>query len=161
MSKTNRLTKLSLLLAISIILHLIEPSLPLPIYGVKLGLANIMGLVTLIMFGFKDMIYINILRVLLSSLLRGIIFGTAFWLSLCGVLLSTIVVILLNRKQQHSLYFLSVISAIFHSIGQILCACYIYQTIYLMYYLPMMLLLAVPTGLLTGMLANEALKRIR
>ena len=126
MSKTNRLTKLSLLLAISIILHLIEPSLPLPIYGVKLGLANIMGLVTLIMFGFKDMIYINILRVLLSSLLRGIIFGTAFWLSLCGVLLSTIVVILLNRKQQHSLYFLSVISAIFHSIGQIImCLLYL------------------------------------
>ncbi|MEA5026160.1 hypothetical protein SDC9_153000 [bioreactor metagenome] len=162
MNKTKRLTKLALILAISIVLHLIEPNLPIPVYGVKLGLANIMGLVTLMMFDYKDMIYINILRVLLSSLLRGIIFGTAFWLSLSGVLLSTFAVILISRRNQLSLPFLSVISAIFHSVGQLLCACYIYQTMYLLYYyLPIMLVLAVPTGLLTGLLAGEVLKRIR
>lgn len=161
-NKTQKLTKLSLLLAISIILHLLEPNLPIPIYGVKLGLANIMGLVTLMMFGFKNMIYINLLRVLLSSLLRGIIFGTAFWISLSGVVLSTLVVILINRNQKVSIYFLSVISAITHSIGQLLCVSYIYQSFYLMiYYSPMLLILAIPAGLLTGLLAKEALKRIQ
>ncbi|MEA5017276.1 MAG: Gx transporter family protein [Erysipelotrichaceae bacterium] len=162
MNKTQKLTKLSLILAISIILHILEPNLPIPIYGVKLGLANIMGLIALKMYGYKDMIYINVLRVLLSSLLRGIIFGTAFWISLSGVMLSTFVVIILDRKNQLSLYFLSVISAVVHSVGQLLCVSYIYQTFYLMlYYLPMLLILAIPTGLLTGLLSKEALKRIR
>ncbi len=162
MNKTQKLTKLSLILAISIILHILEPNLPIPIYGVKLGLANIMGLVALKMYGYKDMIYINVLRVLLSSLLRGIIFGTAFWISLSGVMLSTLVVVILDRKNQLSLYFLSVISAVVHSVGQLLCVSYIYQTFYLMlYYLPMLLILAIPTGLLTGLLSKEALKRIR
>ena len=162
MNKTQKLTKLSLILAISIILHILEPNLPIPIYGVKLGLANIMRLIALKMYGYKDMIYINVLRVLLSSLLRGIIFGTAFWISLSGVMLSTFVVIILDRKNQLSLYFLSVISAVVHSVGQLLCVSYIYQTFYLMlYYLPMLLILAIPTGLLTGLLSKEALKRIR
>lgn len=162
MNKTQRLSKLALLLAISIILHIIEPNLPIPVYGVKLGLANIMGLVTLMMFNYKDMIYINLMRVLLSSLLRGIIFGTAFWISLTGVTLSTLVVILINKNKDHSLYFLSVISAITHSIGQLLCVSYIYQSLYLvMYYAPMLLALSVPAGLLTGLLAKEALKRIK
>ncbi|MDD2592045.1 MAG: Gx transporter family protein [Erysipelotrichaceae bacterium] len=162
MNKTQRLSKLALLLAISIILHIIEPNLPIPVYGVKLGLANIMGLVTLMMFNYKDMIYINLMRVLLSSLLRGIIFGTAFWISLTGVALSTLVVILINKNKDHSLYFLSVISAITHSIGQLLCVSYIYQSLYLvMYYAPMLLALSVPAGLLTGLLAKEALKRIK
>ncbi len=162
MNKTQRLSKLALLLAISIILHIIEPNLPIPVYGVKLGLANIMGLVTLMMFNYKDMIYINLMRVLLSSLLRGIIFGTAFWISLTGVALSTLVVILINKNKDHSLYFLSVISAITHSIGQLLCVSYIYQSLYLvMYYAPMLLALSVPAGMLTGLLAKEALKRIK
>jgi len=42
-SPTRRLTLITMLLAMSILMHMIEPSLPIPIPGVKLGLANIRG----------------------------------------------------------------------------------------------------------------------
>ena len=96
-SKTRRLTLLTMLLAMSILLHMMEPSLPIPVPGVKLGLANILGLITFFMFSYKEMFNVNLMRVLIASLLRGIIFGTGFWLSMAGVLLSTTMVILLRK----------------------------------------------------------------
>ena len=83
-SPTRRLTLITMLLAMSILMHMIEPSLPIPIPGVKLGLANILGLITMFLFGIKSMIMLNLMRVIIASLLRGIIFGTGFWLSMVG-----------------------------------------------------------------------------
>jgi len=157
------MVQLTMLLSMSIVLHLIDQSihLPIPIPGVKLGLANIMGIMALYMFGYKEMISVNFLRVLLSGLLRGSIFSTGFWISFSGVILSTLVVILLYRILKETLVVLSVISSIFHSIGQLCMVSFLYQTVNMFWNLPMMLLLAVPMGILTGMVAQEALKRTR
>ena len=58
-SPTRRLTLITMLLAMSILMHMLEPSLPIPIPGVKLGLANILGLITLILFDAKSMILLH------------------------------------------------------------------------------------------------------
>ena len=60
-SPTRRLTLITMLLAMSILMHMLEPSLPIPIPGVKLGLANILGLITLILFDVKSMILLNLI----------------------------------------------------------------------------------------------------
>lgn len=150
-----------MLLTMSILLQLIEPGLPLPVPGVKLGLANIMGLVTLYMFNEKDMLVVNLLRVLLASLLRGTLFGTAFWLSLTGVLLSTVMVILLKKLTPMSIIGLSVASSVFHCLGQILAITVIWENVMMVTYLPMMWILSVPTGILTGTLSKQVLKRMK
>ena len=59
-SPTRRLTLITMLLAMSILMHMIEPSLPIPIPGVKLGLANILGLITMFLFGIKSMIMLEV-----------------------------------------------------------------------------------------------------
>lgn len=159
-SKTRRLSLLTMLLAMSILLHMMEPSLPIPIPGVKLGLANILGLITFFMFSYKEMFNVNLMRVLIASLLRGIIFGTGFWLSLAGVLLSTLMVVVLRKTTRLSIIGLSVASATFHCLGQILVICFLNSTWLMVYWLPIMWLSAVPTGIITGTLAHQVLRRI-
>jgi heptaprenyl diphosphate synthase len=71
---TKRLVTLSIFLSISIVLSIVESFLPvIPIVGAKLGLANIMTLVILSLYGEKDAFVVVILRVLLVSILRGLL----------------------------------------------------------------------------------------
>ena len=160
-TKTKRLAVLSMLVTMSIILQLVEPGLPLPVPGVKLGLANIMGLITLFMFSSKEMYVVNIMRVVLAFLLRGNIFQTAFWLSLTGVLLSTTMVVILKKTTPMSMIGLSVASSVFHGLGQVIAVSYIYQSIFMISYLPIMWVLSIPAGILTGVMSVQVLKRIK
>ena len=65
----KKFSRLSMFLAISIVLNIIESMLPLlngvMIPGLKLGLANIIVVFVLYTYGFKEAIYISILRVFL------------------------------------------------------------------------------------------------
>lgn len=157
----RRLTLMTMLLAMSILLHMVEPALPIPVPGVKLGLANIVGLITLFLFGVKEMVTVNVMRVVMASLLRGILFGTGFWLSLSGVLLSTIVTILLYKQNKLSKIGLSVASGAFHGIGQIGALILINNTVMMIYWLPMLWFSSVPTGYVTGTLSVQVLKRLK
>jgi heptaprenyl diphosphate synthase len=157
----RRLTLMTMLLAMSILLHMVEPALPIPVPGVKLGLANIIGLIALFLFGIKEMITINVMRVVMASLLRGILFGTGFWLSLSGVLLSTLMTILLYKQNKLSKIGLSVASGAFHGIGQIGALILINNTVMMIYWLPMLWFSSVPTGYVTGTLSVQVLKRLK
>lgn len=161
LTSTRRLTLITMLLAMSILLHMIEPSLPIGIPGVKLGLANILGLVALYLFGVKEMLMLNLMRVLIASLLRGILFGTGFWLSLGGVALSSFAAIVLVFHKKLSPIGVSIGSSAFHGLGQILALIFINQTLFMIYWLPLLWATAVPTGLVTGALSVQVLKRIR
>lgn len=158
--KMHKMAALAVLLACAIVLQLLEPQLPLPVLGVRLGLANIIGIIALKKYGWKSMVGINLLRVLLSSLLRGTIMGVGFWLSLSGTLLSTISVIIANRFTKLSMAGLGILSSAVHCLGQMLAVCAIWSSFYLIGYLPVMWLLSIPTGFLTGWLASRVLKLI-
>lgn len=159
-NKVRKMTIIMMLLAMSVVMHMFEPVIPLPVPGVKLGLANIFGLVALFLFGVKEMVSLNILRVIIASLLRGIIFGTGFWLSLSGVLVSSVMVVLFYRYTKLSLVGLSMVAATFHNVGQIMAIIIIWSSLFLIYWLPPMIWLSIPTGILTGTLAKEAIKRV-
>ena len=161
--KVKRMTYITMLLAMSVLLHLLESmiELPFPVPGVKLGFANIIGLIAFFLFNFKVMVGLNLARVLLASLMRGILFGFPFWMSLAGVSLSTLMVGIFGFKKKLSCMMLSVVSAVFHCVGQIIAAYFMTGTTTILYYFPIMLLLSIPTGLLTGYLATEVIKRIQ
>ena len=159
--RIRRMTIVTMLLAMSIVFHMLEPTVPLPVPGVKLGLANILGLIALYMYGPKEMFAINFTRVLIASLLRGIIFVTGFWLSLSGVALSSLIVVLLKKTTPLSPVGLSVASATFHNVGQILAIMVIWSSVMMVYWLPVMIWMSIPTGILTGSLASQVLRRIK
>ena len=158
----NRLKKevfLALLCAFAILCNILEGQffhfLP---YGLKIGLANIFALVVWKKYGWKEMVFLNLIRVLVSSLLKGTLFATPFWISLSGILLSTFILILAHKKA--TLFFASLLAAVGHNLGQLLMVMFFYRQANLMILLPILTAIAVPCGLLTAWIAGEILKRI-
>mgnify|MGYP002564352242 FL=1 len=157
----KKFTRLSMLLALSVALNIIETSLPLLngyIPGLRLGLANIVTLFILYEFGLKDALYIGILRVFLVGILRTGIFSTTFFFSLTGVLLSILFMYLAKRFLNLSIIGVSIIGSIAHSTGQVLASIFILQMSSMIYYLPWLLLFSIPTGILVGILCKQLVK---
>ena len=75
----RRVASLSLIVALGVVLHRLEVLLPLPSPWVKLGLANIMTLVTFIFFGFRDALTVTFLRVILGSIISGTFLSPTFF----------------------------------------------------------------------------------
>lgn len=159
----KKITRLSMLLALSVILNIIESFIPLfngAIPGLKLGLANIIVLVVLYLFSFKEAIYISLLRVLLVGILRTGLFSMTFFFSLGGAVLS-IIVMGLVKKTKLSIIGVSILGSLAHSVGQILIAIVLLKNIYIIYYIPWLLLLAVPTGIITGLISKALVNNLQ
>ena len=84
--------------------------------GYKIGLANIAGLFALYMYDEKSLAYVSLLRIILSSLMQGMLFSVSFWLSLSGGILACIAMILAYRSKAFSIYGVSILGASFHKI---------------------------------------------
>lgn len=163
MMRRNAVKKMSLitmLTAMAILIHSVEPNMPIPIPGVKFGLANAIALVALFLFNFKVMLRINIIRVLISSLIRGIFLGIGFWMSFSGMLLSSLLMLLAKRFTKMSAIGVSLAGAYGHNIGQIIALIVINNTWGMIYWLPFMLFSSIPTGLITGYLTKLILTRL-
>jgi len=161
MNKTKKLTFVTMLSALAIVANMIEnaflPELPL---DVRFGIANIMAIIAIKLFSSKEMLVVNIMRVTLGNLLAGTIFGTRFFIAIGGIILSSISLIITD-KLDCSIPFTSIVSAFFHTAGQILVVCYIYSTTYMLTALPLYVFASLASGLLTGLIASAALKRIK
>lgn len=160
--KTKKLVYLALLSAFAIVLHTVDYYLssPLPL-GVKLGLANIISLVVIVVYGVKDMLIVNAFRVIVSSLMTGSFMSYPFFMSCGGVLLSSCVLVLLKKQTSLPIVSSSVIAAISHNIGQIIVLSFVMSSKAFIPYLLVMFISAIPTGILTGMTALEILKRLK
>lgn len=160
--QTHALTLVSMLLALGVLLHTIESMIPLPVLipGFRLGLANIVGMIALYLFSARIMLSVNLMRVLFSSLLRGVLFGAGFWLSLGGVLLSSAACVLAKRWSTMSIYGVSVAGSVFHSIGQVIVVTFLYQQFFMQAILPLLILLGIPSGLLIAWLARQVINRL-
>ena len=74
---------MGVLIAATIAIAIVESFIPsIGIPGVKLGLANIMILVTLYELGVLDAVIVNLARVIVVGLTRGTIFSFGFLMSL-------------------------------------------------------------------------------
>ena len=75
----HRITILSLIVALGVVLHRLEILIPLPSPWIKLGLANVMTLVTLIFFGLRDAVTVTLLRIMLGSIIGGTFLSPIFF----------------------------------------------------------------------------------
>lgn len=157
----KKFTRLSMLLALSVALNVIEASLPLfngYIPGLKLGLANIVTLFIIYKFSLKDAFYVGILRVFLVGILRTGLFSTTFFFSLSGVLLSIICMYLAKNLFKLSIIGVSIVGSIAHSTGQVITSILLLQMTSMIYYLPWLLLFSIPTGILVGIICKQLVK---
>lgn len=161
----KKLTLCGMLTALAIVLSLAERLFPLdaivPVPGVKLGLANVVTLFALTRLSVRDAVAILLCRVALSSLLMGSV--TAFLFSLFGGLLALAVMGLLLRAEGKfcSVLGVSVAGAAAHNIGQIIAAVIWMKTGAVIAYLPLLLVMSVPLGLVTGLTAAIVLSHLQ
>ncbi len=156
-SKTKKITRLSMFLALGIVLNILESMIPLPIPipGVKLGLANLMGLTVLYFYSPKEYLLIGFLRVFLVALLRTGLGSPASILSFSGYILSSIFVLIIYYfVKKISIYGLSISSAIFHSIGQIIGVIILYSLPSMINYLPILMISSTISGILIAYLST-------
>ncbi len=159
--KTRKMVFIALLSAIAVVLHSVETMLQLPLpLGMKLGLANIISLVAIELYGVKEMFIVNIFRVIISGLLTGTIGQMPFFISCGGVFLSSLALACIKKLTDLPMVSTSIVAAVFHNIGQVLVVSFIYDQIAIMSYVFILMASSIPTGILTGMTAIQILKRI-
>ncbi|WP_103869146.1 Gx transporter family protein [Butyrivibrio sp. Su6] len=161
MDKTKKIATYGVMAALAMILSYVEMQLPafVAIPGVKLGLTNIVVLVALYKMGYKSALFINIVRIIAVSLLFGTFMSFAF--SFTGGMLSTLVMILLKKSDKFSAVGVSVAGGITHNIGQILAAMLLLNTKAIIWYLPVLWLSGILSGLLIGLIGALIVKRIK
>lgn len=163
MSRTKKAVLLGILVSQALVLHLIERLIPLPVPvpGIKPGLANSISLITIIFFGYKEALAVVAMRTFLSSVFGGGI--SSFIYSFIGGVISTSAMAAMYSKYRNlfSLPAISVVGAIFHNTGQVLVASFIIQNAKLFYYFPALLISAVITGLFIGFAVQFSLGPIK
>lgn len=150
---TNDIARLGLLLALATTLHIFEAQLPaLPIPGAKIGLANIVSLIALYVWGVREALLLTVLRQLVGSLVTGTLFSPVFAFGLAGSVLSVLVMALALLVGGRILgpVAVSLLGATAHNVGQLFVAWALLGQPQVFYYLPYLLWFAVPSGALVG-----------
>jgi len=158
---TRKMTTLAILLSMSIVVSIVEgmlvPLLSISIPGAKLGLANVVTLVIMYHYSEKDAFTILILRIILVGLLRGTIFNYPFFLSLNGGLVAFGLMYLFKHLKAFNMVSVSIMGSIGHATGQIVTAIFLFATAGIGFYLPILFLISIPTGLFVGWTSNIAI----
>ncbi|MBS6444655.1 MAG: Gx transporter family protein [Ruminococcus sp.] len=156
---TKDITRLSLFIAIALTIFVLENQIPIPIAGVKLGLANIVTLYLIHQYSVKEALFVLIVRIFLGSIFAGQMISFAY--SLVGGLLSLGVMWLANKLQKgDNIWFTSVLGGIFHNIGQIIVAIILLGSINVIYYLSILGVCGIITGLFNGLIVQIFIKSI-
>lgn len=145
--------------ALALIFSYIEAVLPLNlgIPGVKLGIANIVIVAALYQLGIKEAVGISIIRVFIIGLLFGNIVSLIY--SLSGAILS-LAGMILCKKLKLSVIGVSAIGGTLHNIGQLIAAAVMLRSSALVYYLPVLLIAGLITGILIGLVSLPIIKNI-
>lgn len=158
--KAKNIAAFGVYVALAMIFSYIELQIPplVAIPGIKLGLPNVVIIIALYKFGWKEAIVINVLRVLLVSVLFGTVLSLLY--SVAGAILSLFVMIILKKSKIFSTVLVSVFGAISHNIGQITVAIFVLETSELLYYLPVLLITGTISGLLLGLIGATIVKKL-
>lgn len=146
--------------ALALIFSYVESLIPfhIGIPGVKLGLANLIIVIALYKMNVKSAYLLSVTRVILSGFIFGSLFGILY--SLAGGLTSLTVMALMKTNKGFSVMGVSIAGGVFHNMGQLVVAMLVVETYSVVYYLPVLLIAGLITGLIIGITANEMLKRL-
>lgn len=148
--------------AIAMVFAWVESQLPplvAAVPGVKMGLPNIAIIFVLYRFGWKEAAAVSFVRIIAVSLLFGNPIMIAY--SLAGGFLSLFGMTLLKKLNFLSPTGVSVAGGVLHNVGQVLMAMLIMSTAGLGYYLIILTVSGIVSGVFVGLCGSFAVKRIR
>ena len=150
-----------MLISLAFIFSYIEAVIPIPIPvpGVKLGLANLVSIVGLYTVGIKGTIAVSLVRIVLVGFTFGNLSSMIY--SLAGGTVSLIFMILLKKTGKFSQVGVSIMGGIGHNIGQLTAAALITETAGVFYYLQFLMVAGVIAGAVIGLLGALVTARIQ
>lgn len=152
----RKITYLGLFLCLAIIINLIESLIPsIIVPGARLGFSNIVIMVILYKYGFKESLIVLILRILLVGVFRGTLLSYPFYMSLFGGLSSILVMKAVKSIKLFTEIGVSVCGAVMHTIAQICVAIVMFDTIEISFYLPYLLIISLVTGVIVGLTSKK------
>ena len=158
----RKLTRCALFASVALIIFIVESHIPpvVPVPGFKLGLANVVTLAAVYMLGIKEAFFILTVRIILGNMFSGQLMSMLY--SFCGGYLCFGITALLKKYfHGNTIWALGVIGAIFHNIGQTMCAYVFFESVAIFYYGVILCLTAVVTGIFTGLCAQFTVKKFK
>ncbi|MBN2104779.1 Gx transporter family protein [bacterium] len=133
----------------------VESLIQAPVPFMRLGLANGITLLVLKWAGFRQGVFVTIVRVVLAGLITGRIFQPAFFLSLSGGLIATLVMAAMLKwaDQWFSLIGISIMGSVFHNFAQVIIASLLIHQFIGASILPVLFILSLITGMTIGYFA--------
>lgn len=159
MSRIKTMVLSSMLTANALTIFVIESQLPplAPIPGIKLGLSNIVTLLTILLLGTKAGISVHFLRIFLGTIFTGQ--AVSFLYSFAGGLCCLLVMLAVSHLPYNLIWLMSILSSIAHIAGQLLIAVWVLGTVSILLYSPILLFTSILTGFFTGMCVQILVKR--
>ncbi|MGN0435144.1 MAG: Gx transporter family protein [Wujia sp.] len=159
--KGNKLTAIcGVLIALSLVLSYLESFLPVftAVPGIKLGLANIVTIISLYRLGIKPTVMISLGRILLA----GILFGNPMVIiySLAGAAFSILVMCVVRVIGFFSVSGVSICGAVAHNLGQLIVAAIVLENANIMYYMAVLAISGTVAGVIIGILSAYIMKNI-
>lgn len=159
-SRTGLVAISAMFAALALIFSYIEflVPLPVPVPGIKLGLANLVIIIAIYRMSFRHAFAINVARILLAGLLFSGVFGMIY--SFAGGVLSIVVMYVLYRTGLFSIVGVSMAGGVAHNLGQLITACVLLQNTGILAYFPVLLFSGLASGIANGILAYVIEKRL-
>ena len=159
---TRKMVRLSLLVSLAIVLSILENQLPIPRpLWLKLGLANVITIIALMMYGIRAAVTVACMRALLAG-----IFGTLPMLmfSFPAAITSSLSMGILHRisRQRLSVIGLSIAGAVVHNLTQLLVAYFVLSLSRssIIAFFPLLILAALVAGFVTGLIAKYLIAQL-
>lgn len=156
--KTKTVALVGVCAAMAMILSYVESFVPSPIYGVKIGLPNVVIVFLLYKLGWTKAASVSIIRVILTALLFGSVMS--LWYSLAGAVLSMLVMVLLKKTNLFSTVGVSVMGGIAHNIAQLAVAVLVTGVGAIAFYLPTLVVGGLAAGVVIGIAGAVIIKRV-
>ena len=162
MRKTKKLALMALLTAIALTIFVIENQIPtpVPVPGVKLGLANIITLIAMKLLGKKEAGAVLLVRVLMGAMFAGSP-STLLFSAAGGALAYLVMCLSVDHFGEDQLWIVSALAGIAHNAGQLLVCMLVVKTPGVMAYAPVLAASGVITGVFTGFAAQYLLKALK
>lgn len=158
---SKRVAYTAIMISLAMIFSYVEVLIPFHfgIPGIKLGLANLVVVIALYILKPTQALLISVARIVLVSFLFGSMSSMLY--SLAGGILSFLVMLLLKKCRGFSMMGISIAGGVSHNIGQLLVAAMVVESMNIFYYMPVLLVAGVITGMLIGIVAKNVCEHIK
>lgn len=160
-SSAGMVAHIALMASLALIFSYTEAIIPYNpgIPGVKLGIANIVTVIALYKYGWKDAAAVSAIRIVIAGLLFNGMFGMLY--ALAGACVSFIGMVLLKKTRIFSVTGVSMAGGVLHNLGQLLIAAALIEDLRMFFYFPVLLFSGIISGIAIGIAATMVLKVLK